>query len=60
MLLSLLTILIPVAINYNIPKNSLAVKKACSPQKSHQSCEIKGGGQEMAAMVLIVMTTDGL
>ena len=36
-------------------KNSQAVKKWCGLKKSGwKSCEIKGGGQEMAAMMLML------
>ena len=35
-------------------QNSQAVKKECSPQKGQceKRCEIQGGGQEMAVMVV--------
>ena len=38
----------------NLIQNSQAVKKVCGPQKGYgeKRCEIQGGGQEMAVMVL--------
>ena len=39
---------------WNLHKNSQAVKKGVAPMQKGQgekSCEIKGGGQEMAVMV---------
>ena len=40
-------------------QNSQAVKKECDPQKGYgeKRCEIQGGGQEMAVMVKILITT---
>ena len=38
-------------------KNSQAVKKWCGLKKlAEKSCEIKGGGQEMAAMMLMLIS----
>ena len=39
---------------YYLIQNSQAVKKECGPEKGYgeKRCEIKGGGQEMAAMVV--------
>ena len=40
-------------------QNSQAVKKECGPEKGYgeKRCEIQGGGQEMAVMVKILITT---
>ena len=40
-------------LNYNLSKNSQAVKKECGPQngKDEIRCEIQGGSQEMAVIV---------
>ena len=48
-----MTVMMLVHANKYLIKNSQAVKKGCCLQKSHgeKRCEIKGGGQEMAAMV---------
>ena len=41
---------------YNPHKNSQAVKKGVAFKSlDEKSCEIKGGGQQMAAMMLIVI-----
>ena len=42
-----------VGCQYNLMKNSQAVKKVCGPQKGYgeKRCEIQVGGQEMAVMV---------
>ena len=39
------------SVNDYMLKNSLAVKKGAALFKITKSCEIKGGGQEMAAVV---------
>jgi len=38
---------------YNLHKDSLAVKKGVAMFKRKKSCEIKGGGQELAVMVQV-------
>ena len=46
-------------VNSYLIQNSQAVKKVCGPQKGYgeKRCEIQGGGQEMAVMVKILITT---
>ena len=43
----------------NLIQNSQAVKKECSPQKGYgeKRCEIQGGGQEMAVIVVKILRT---
>ena len=42
---------------YYLLKNSLALKGVAPFKMANASCEIKGGGQEMAAMAKIFITT---
>ena len=47
------------SIYYNLHKNSQAVKKSCSfISLGEKSCEIKGGSEEMAAMMLMKIKFD--